>query len=248
MTEPPAPPEEPRPSSAPGTGSSKGSPVGPIVGGVVGGVVGLLLFLGAAWWWWRRKSGTDDASLVDDTKSAFEPEPANSRDAKVPLNSADARSGSGVFLADNPSDQATSVMPASGSVAYSTTDPHGPKVPPLNSQSKLRSNALEHKAAILQHIGPPQLGNSALSHKAAFLPQDETGPSHQRSLPRPPLVQYEQDAKDVAPEPLIFPPRYKEAWGARSGRQNERTSDSRGAEDAASVLRADDGGSVTQPR
>lgn len=235
--------------TAPGSGSSKAPPVGPIVGGVVGGVVGLLLLLAAAWWWWwRRKSGTDDASLVDDTKFAFEPEPATSRDAKVPLNSSEAGSGSGVFLADNVSDQATSVMPASGSVAYTTTDSYQPEALPLSTQSKRRDNALEHKVAILQHIDPPKLRNSALGHKAAFLSQDEPGPPQQRSLPRPPLVQYEQDAEDVAPEPLIFPPRYKEAWGARPGRQNEQIFDSRGAEDVASVVRTDDGGSVSQPK
>lgn len=64
-----------------------------------------------------------------------------------------------------------------------------------------------------------------------------TSPGSHDSPPSSPLVQYAEDAEDAAPrrrEPLILPPRYKEAWG----RPRETES-----EDGTGVFRADDGGS-----
>lgn len=247
MTEPQGTDPEPAADAAPGKQKAESAPVGAIVGGVVGGVVGLLLFLAAVWWWWRRRrSDSDDASLIDDTKLASEPESSSDRDTKVPPPPSWQDSGStdGVAPPDHLSDQATSIMPASGSEIGTPSGSSASKLlPPEAPPSKLGDRALEHKVELLHHIDRSRVGDRSLEHKAAFLPQDEPGPSQQRSLPRPPLVQYEQDAEDVPSEPLIFPPRYKEAWGER----REQSAAGNHIVDRESVLRADDGGSGRPP-
>lgn len=246
VTEPQGTDPEPAADAAPGKQKAESAPVGAIVGGVVGGVVGLLLFLAAVWWWWRRRrSDSDDASLIDDTKLASEPESSSDRDTKVPPPPSWQDSGStdGVAPPDHLSDQATSIMPASGSEIGTPSGSSASKLLPPEAPSKLGDRALEHKVELLHHIDRSRVGDRSLEHKAAFLPQDEPGPSQQRSLPRPPLVQYEQDAEDVPSEPLIFPPRYKEAWGER----HEQSAAGNHIVDRESVLRADDGGSGRPP-
>lgn len=90
------------------------------------------------------------------------------------------------------------------------------------------------------HVGPvserePKSTPSAGTPRAT--------PLETRDSPPPsPLVQYAEDAEDTAPrrrEPLILPPRYKEAW--------RRPRDISESEDGTGVFRAEDGGSKPEP-
>lgn len=76
---------------------------------------------------------------------------------------------------------------------------------------------------------------AALSSTAHTKESRPSGETLSRALPSVP-VQYAEDAEDARPtrrEPLILPPRYKEAWGRPA----------EPSEDGAGVFRAVDGGS-----
>lgn len=75
----------------------------------------MLLAAAVMWWWWRRRrtTGPDDASLVDDTKLASEPDTVVDGDPKVaPPSSWEEDSASALPPFGQLSDQATSVLPA----------------------------------------------------------------------------------------------------------------------------------------
>lgn len=174
------------------------------MGGVVGGVCGLLLLLFGAWWVWRRRR----ESAADDNASVIDDtalvhEPAPDYKIDPPVLAPVMRSDMS-FSNVSLSDQATTVNAISASSHAGPLPEPEPKSEPKSTPSASAPSAAESSRA---------------------------------SLPPSPLVQYAEDAEDALPprrrEPLILPPRYKEAWG----RPHEPSDEDTG------VFRADDGGS-----
>lgn len=186
------------------------SPTGAIVGGVVGGVAGLLLILLGSWWLRRRrKLAADDDASVVDD-TARAHEPASDFKGDPPVLAPVLRNDLS-FSTTSLSDQATTVNAVSASSHIGPISEQKPKTTPGPSIPSTTS----------PHSGGPHSGDSP---------------------PSSPLVQYAEDAEDAAPrrrEPLILPPRYKEAWGRPRVLPE--------SEDGTGVFRADDGGSKAEP-
>lgn len=176
----------------------------------MGGVGGLLLLLLGAWYLWRQRANRKipPAAEPSETESLGGP-PVITGAANVdaqhdPLN-VSVGSTSSVSLSDQP----TTVMPATGS-EIGTAPPLNPVALPAAHDSKTLSAGSRK-----QQVSSPSAANAPESSQP---PQAEVI-TQPRAFPSVPRVQYAEDAEDALPqdpdEPLILPPRYKEAWGRR---------------------------------
>lgn len=208
-------PPEPVPSPAEVTQQKK-SPTGAIVGGVVGGVGGLLLLLLGAWWLWQRRANRERHAEAESSETqSIRGAPVTA--GVVDLDSKNGPSNVSPFLPEitsisnaSLSDQATSVMPATGSEIGTALPSDPAAAPPASHDSKMLSAGSRK-----QQISSPSI---AITPEISQTPRAEAI-TQARALPSVPRVQYAEDAEDALPqdpdEPLILPPRYKEAWGRR---------------------------------